>query len=104
MLYRIANSENPNQSDQSALFVKAISIRLLIVLKLYVTICNLILLHVNDIGEDQPAHSDSFTIFGLWVLGLAVSHINESNCKLMSLEHYFSLQMCNTIASWDSLK
>ena len=28
-------------------------------------------------------------ILGLWVLGLAVSHINESNCKLMSLEHYF---------------
>ena len=28
--------------------------------------------------------SDSFTILGLWVLGLAVSHINESNCKLMS--------------------
>ena len=26
---------------------------------------------------------------GLWVLGLAVSHINESNCKLMSPEHYF---------------
>ena len=34
--------------------------------------------------------SDSFTILGLWVLGLAVSHINESNCKLMSPEHYFS--------------
>ena len=34
--------------------------------------------------------SDSFTIFGLWVLGLAVSHINESNCKLMSPEHYFN--------------
>ena len=33
--------------------------------------------------------SDSFTILGLWVLGLAVSHINESNCKLMSPEHYF---------------
>ena len=33
--------------------------------------------------------SDSFTIFGLWVLGLAVSHINEDNCKLMSPEHYF---------------
>ena len=30
---------------------------------------------------------DSFTIFGLWVLGLTVSNINESNCKLMSLEH-----------------
>ena len=33
--------------------------------------------------------SDSFTILGLWVLGLAVSHINESNCKLMSPEHSF---------------
>ena len=28
--------------------------------------------------------SDSFTILDLWVLGLAVSHINESNCKLTS--------------------
>ena len=35
------------------------------------------------------AFSDSFTILGLWGLGLAVSHINESNCKLMSPEHYF---------------
>ena len=34
--------------------------------------------------------SDSFTILGLWVLGLAVSHINESNCKLTSPEHYFN--------------
>ena len=34
-------------------------------------------------------YSDSFTILGLWVLGLAVSHINESYCKLMSPEHYF---------------
>ena len=33
--------------------------------------------------------SDSFTILGLWVLGLAVSYINEPNCKLMSPEHYF---------------
>ena len=36
------------------------------------------------------AYSDSFIILGLWVLGLAVSHINESNCKLMSPEHYFN--------------
>ena len=28
--------------------------------------------------------SDAFTILGLWVLELAVSHIKESNCKLMS--------------------
>ena len=34
--------------------------------------------------------SDSFTILGLWVLGLTVSHINESNCRLMSPEHYFN--------------
>ena len=34
--------------------------------------------------------SDSFTILGLWVLGLAVSHINESSCKRMSQEHYFN--------------
>ena len=30
-----------------------------------------------------------FTILGLWVLGLAISHFNESNCKHMSPEHYF---------------
>ena len=35
-------------------------------------------------------YSDSFTIFGLWVLGLAVSHINESNYKLMSPEYFFN--------------
>ena len=47
--------------------------------------------------------SDSLTIFGLWVLGLAVSHINEFNCKLMSPEHYFNDNSAsNTIASWDS--
>ena len=34
--------------------------------------------------------SDSFTILGLWVLGLAFSHINESYCKLMSPEHSFN--------------
>ena len=34
--------------------------------------------------------SDSFTILGLWVLGLPFSRINESNCKLMSPEHYFN--------------
>ena len=33
--------------------------------------------------------SDSFTILGLWVLGLAVSHISKSVCKLMSPELYF---------------
>ena len=49
-------------------------------------------------------NSDSFTNLALWVLGLAVSHINESNCKLMSPEHYFTWQVCNIFASWDSLK
>ena len=44
--------------------------------------------------------SDSFTILGLWVLGLGVTHFNESNCKLMSPEHFFlndvtSLQYLN---------
>ena len=34
--------------------------------------------------------SDSFTILGVWVLGLTVSYINGSNCKLMSPERYFS--------------
>ena len=35
-------------------------------------------------------YSDSFTIFGLWVLGLAVSHINESNYKLINPEYFFN--------------
>ena len=34
--------------------------------------------------------SDSLSILGLWVLGLADTHKNESNSKLMSPEHYFS--------------
>ena len=34
--------------------------------------------------------SDSFTILSIWALGLAVSRISESNCKLMSPEHYFN--------------
>ena len=38
---------------------------------------------------DNNPYSDSFTILGLWVLVLAVSHMNESNFKLMSPEHYF---------------
>ena len=33
---------------------------------------------------------DLFTNLGLWVLGLTVSHISESNCNLTSLDHYFS--------------
>ena len=27
--------------------------------------------------------SDSFTILGLWVLGLALYHINDYNCKVL---------------------
>ena len=36
--------------------------------------------------KTNTVDSDSFTILGLWVLGLAVFHINESNCKLISPE------------------
>ena len=43
--------------------------------------------------------SDSFTILGLWVLGLAVSNINESNCKFMSRKHYFL--MTNIVNEYD---
>ena len=42
-------------------------------------------------NNNNQIFSDSFTIFGLRVLGLAVSHISMSpNCKLMSPDHYFS--------------
>ena len=44
----------------------------------------------QDLQNVGPDLSDSFTILGLWVLGLAVSHIIESNCKLRSPEPYFS--------------
>ena len=40
--------------------------------------------------QTRDITSDSFTILGVWVLRLAVTHINESNCKLMSPEHYFN--------------
>ena len=33
--------------------------------------------------------SDSFTILSLWVLGLPVSHIDESSCQRTSPEHFF---------------
>ena len=39
---------------------------------------------INDL-----AHSDSFTILGLWVLGLAVSNINESQLQTYDSKHYF---------------
>ena len=46
--------------------------------------------------------SDSFTILGLWVLGLAVSNINESQLQTYESKTLLLLQVCNTIASWDS--
>ena len=37
---------------------------------------------LNPCSESSHvAYSDSFTILGLWVLGLAVSHINESQLQ-----------------------
>ena len=50
--------------------------------------------------------SDSFTILGLWVLGLAVSHINGSNCKLNyeSRALFFMTSLQYHIATWDLLK
>ena len=43
----------------------------------------------EELSEYMTSLSDSFTILGLWVLGLAVIHINESNRKHMSPEHFF---------------
>ena len=45
--------------------------------------------------SDQTAgmSSDSFTILSLWVLGLAVSHINESNCKLPSGAGFYACKV-----------
>ena len=37
-------------------------------------------------------------------MGPGTRCFNESNCKIMSPQHYFSCQVCNTIASWDLLK
>ena len=45
-----------------------------------------------------------FWLMGPGFPGLAVSHIKESNCKLMSPEHHFSCQVCNTIVSWELMK
>ena len=71
MLLKIANREDPDLSLHylSMPFWQAISVR-------------------NCSG--------TFTILGLWVLGIAVSHINESNCKhesrtlflMTSLQYY----------------
>ena len=36
--------------------------------------------------------TESFTILGLWVLGLVVSHNNGSNYKLMSPKHFFHIK------------
>ena len=63
---------------------------------------NYVLLRLKQTNTLQVPVKGSFTILGLWVLGLAVSHVIVSNCKLMSQEHFFSRQVCNTIASWDS--
>ena len=38
-------------------------------------------LNVNQQGDEIASGSDSFTILGLWVLGLAVSNINESQLQ-----------------------
>ena len=44
----------------------------------------------ENLSYDIANISDSFTILGLWVLGLAVSHINESKLQTyMSPEHFF---------------
>ena len=40
--------------------------------------------------------SDSFTILGLWVLGLADSQINESNCKLICFVCFVALRPKST--------
>ena len=56
-------------------------------------------------NSNEP--SDSFIILGLWVLGLAVSHINESQLQTYEYRTLFlmtSLQQYLHIASWDSLK
>ena len=48
------------------------------------------LFNFSESGRGR-GHSQRFIYnFGLWVLGIADSHINESNCKLMSPEHLFS--------------
>ena len=46
--------------------------------------------------------SDSFTILGLWVLGLALSNINESQLQTYESKPLFLMKVCNTIASRDS--
>ena len=39
--------------------------------------------------ENTKPCSDSFTILGIWVLELTVSHINGSSCKLTSPGNFF---------------
>ena len=46
--------------------------------------------HINK-GQMMKTFSDSFTILGLSVLGLAVSYINGSNCKRTSDSFLFNL-------------
>ena len=49
--------------------------------------------YVWELGPAKYIHvhqiSDSFTILGLWVLGLAVSNINESQLQTYESKHYF---------------
>ena len=47
--------------------------------------------------------SDSFIVLGLWVLGLAVSNINESTLQTNESKTLFLMKVCHTIASRDSL-
>ena len=59
------------------------------------------------------APSDSFTILGLWVLGLAVSNINESQLQtyesktlflMTSLQYYINKNLCAKDAGCAGIK
>ena len=61
-------------------------------------------LNVAQVSYIDP-YSDSFTILGLWVLGLAVSNINESQLQtyesktlflMTSLQYYYILGLART--------
>ena len=45
--------------------------------------------------ENSEDPSDSFTILGLWVLGLTVSHINESQLQIYESRTLFL--MCDSL-------
>ena len=59
----------------------------------YYKMCNVGQLVFDFYSAKNESFSDSFTILGLWVLGLADTHINESNSKLMSPEHFFMVSL-----------